>query len=60
MSDLFVVAFEEELKAEKVRLDLLSLKLDHLLDVEEASAAKSSRPGSRTRIKPNFKQPSMR
>jgi uncharacterized membrane protein len=36
MSDLFVVTFEEELKAEKVRLDLLSLKHDHLLDLEEA------------------------
>jgi uncharacterized membrane protein len=36
MSDLFVVAFADELKAERVRLDLLSLKREHLLDVEEA------------------------
>jgi uncharacterized membrane protein len=36
MSDLFVVAFDDELKAEQVRLDLLSLKRGHLVDVEEA------------------------
>jgi|AP12_2_1047962.scaffolds.fasta_scaffold197668_1 uncharacterized membrane protein len=36
MSDLFVVAFEGELKAEQVRLDLLSLKHRHLVDLEEA------------------------
>lgn len=36
MSDLFVVAFGDELKAEQVRLDLLSLRRDHLIDVEEA------------------------
>jgi uncharacterized membrane protein len=36
MSDLFVVAFNDELKAEQVRLDLLSLKRSHLGDVEEA------------------------
>jgi len=31
MSDLFVAAFEEAHKAEKVCLDLLSLEHDHLL-----------------------------
>jgi uncharacterized membrane protein len=36
MSDLYVVAFKDELKAEQVRLDLLSLKSNHLIDVEEA------------------------
>jgi uncharacterized membrane protein len=36
MSDLFVAAFKDELKAEKVRLDLLSLKRSHLVDLEEA------------------------
>ena len=36
MSDLFVVAFGDELKAEQVRLDLLSSKRSHLIDVEEA------------------------
>jgi uncharacterized membrane protein len=36
MSELFVVAFDDELKAEQVRLDLLSLKHGHLVDVEEA------------------------
>lgn len=36
MSDLFVVAFDDELKAEQVRLDLRSLKRDHLVDLEEA------------------------
>jgi uncharacterized membrane protein len=36
MTDLFVVAFGDELKAEQVRIDLLSLKRSHLIDVEEA------------------------
>jgi uncharacterized membrane protein len=36
MSDLIVAAFNGELKAERVRLDLLSLKHRHLIDVEEA------------------------
>lgn len=36
MSDLFVVAFGDELKAEQVRHDLLSLRRGHLIDVEEA------------------------
>jgi uncharacterized membrane protein len=36
MSDLFVVAFDGELKAEQVRLDLLSLRHRHLVDLEEA------------------------
>jgi uncharacterized membrane protein len=36
MSDLFVAAFDDELRAEQVRLDLLSLKHGHLVDVEEA------------------------
>lgn len=36
MSDLFVVAFNDELQAEAVRLDLRGLKRDHLMDLEEA------------------------
>lgn len=36
MSDLFVAAFEGELKAEKVRLELLSIEHSNLVDVEEA------------------------
>lgn len=36
MSDLFLVAFAGELKAEQVRLELLSLKHRHLVDLEEA------------------------
>lgn len=36
MRNLFVVAFDYALKAEQVRLDLLSLKSSHLVDVEEA------------------------
>jgi HEAT repeat protein len=36
LRNLFVVAFDDELKAEKVCLDLLSLKRGHLVDVEEA------------------------
>ena len=45
MSDLFVVAFGDELKAERVRLDLLSSKRDHLLDVEEAVVVIRSESG---------------
>lgn len=38
MSDLFVVAFDDELKAEQVRVELLSLRKKHLVDMEEAVA----------------------
>jgi uncharacterized membrane protein len=37
MSDLIVAAFDDEFKAEQVRLDLLRLKHEHLVDLEEAA-----------------------
>jgi len=36
MSDLIVVAFPDELQAEEVRLELLKLQRDHLVDLEDA------------------------
>jgi uncharacterized membrane protein len=36
MSDLIAVAFEDEFKAERVRLDLLQMQHEHLVDLEEA------------------------
>jgi len=37
MSDLITVAFNDEFKAEQVRLDLLQLQHEHLVDLEEAA-----------------------
>jgi uncharacterized membrane protein len=37
MSDLIAVAFDNEFKAERVRLDLLELQHEHLVDLEEAA-----------------------
>jgi uncharacterized membrane protein len=37
MSDLIVAAFEDEFKAERVRLDLLQMQHKHLVDLEEAA-----------------------
>lgn len=45
MSDLFAVAFEGELKAEEVRLDLRRLKRAHLVDLEEAAVVVRTRAG---------------
>jgi len=36
MSDLIAVAYNDEFKAEKVRLDLLQMEHAHLVDLEEA------------------------
>jgi uncharacterized membrane protein len=38
MSDLIAVAFDNEFKAERVRLDLLQMQHEHLVDLEEAAA----------------------
>ena len=37
MSDLLVVIFDDEFKAEKVRLDLLQMQHEHLIDLEDAA-----------------------
>lgn len=39
MSDLIAVAFDDEFKAERVRLDLLQMQHEHLVDLEEAVVA---------------------
>ena len=36
MSDLVVVCFDEQFKAEEVRLDLLKMQRQHLTDLEDA------------------------
>jgi len=37
MSDLIAVAFDDEFKAEQVRIDLLQMRHEHLVDLEEAA-----------------------
>ena len=37
MADLIVVSFDDEFKAEQVRLDLMRMQHDHLIDLEEAA-----------------------
>ena len=36
MSDLLVVVFDDEFKADQVRLDLMKMRHEHLIDLEEA------------------------
>ena len=45
MSDLIVVAFDDEFKAERVRLDLLQMKHEHLVDLEEAAVVVHQKDG---------------
>ena len=45
MSDLIVVAFDDEFKAERVRLDLLEMKHEHLVDLEEAAVVVHKKDG---------------
>ena len=37
MADLIVVSFDDEFKAEQVRLDLMKMQHKHLIDLEEAT-----------------------
>ena len=37
MADLIVVSFDDEFTAEQVRLDLMKLQHEHLVDLEEAA-----------------------
>lgn len=37
MADLIVVSFDDEFKAEQVRLDLMKMQHEHLIDLEEAA-----------------------
>jgi uncharacterized membrane protein len=45
MSDLIAVAFDNEFKAERVRLDLLELQHEHLVDLEEAAVLVHKKDG---------------
>lgn len=45
MSELIAVAFDDEFKAEQVRLDLLQLEHDHLVDLEEAAVVVHKKNG---------------
>ena len=45
MSDLIVVAFDDEFKAERVRLDLMQMQHEHLVDLEEAAVVVHKKEG---------------
>ena len=45
MSDLIAVAFDDEFKAERVRLDLLQMQHKHLVDLEEAAVVIHGKDG---------------
>jgi uncharacterized membrane protein len=45
MTDLIVVAFEDEYKAEEVRLTLMRLQKDYLIDLEDAVVAVKKEDG---------------
>jgi len=45
MSDLIVVAFDDEFKAERVRLDLMQMRHEHLVDLEEAAVVVHKKEG---------------
>jgi len=45
MSNLIAVAFDDEFKAEQVRLDLLQMQHEHLMDLEEAAVVIHKKDG---------------
>ena len=45
MSDLIAVAFDDEFKAERVRLDLMQMQHKHLVDLEEAAVLVHKKDG---------------
>jgi uncharacterized membrane protein len=45
MSSLIAVAFNDEFKAEQVRLDLLQMQHEHLVDLEEAAVVVHKKDG---------------
>jgi len=45
MSDLIAVAFDDEFKAERVRLDLMQMQHEHLVDLEEAAVVVHKKDG---------------
>ncbi len=46
MNDLIAVAFDDEFKAEQVRLDLLKMQHEHLVDLEEAVVVVHKKDGN--------------
>jgi uncharacterized membrane protein len=58
MSDLIVVSFDDELKAEQVRVDLLRMGHKNLVDIEEAVALVRTKKGKvRLHHEPHFTLP---
>lgn len=45
MSELIVVAFDDQFKAEQVRIDLLQMEQEHLVDLEEAAVVVRKKDG---------------
>lgn len=45
MSELIVIGFDNEFKAEELRLDLAKLQRDHLLDLEDAAVVIKNKDG---------------
>jgi uncharacterized membrane protein len=45
MSDLVVIGFDDQQKAEEVRLDLLKMQKDYLIDLEDAVVAVKNQEG---------------
>ena len=50
MSDLIAVAFDDEFKAERVRLDLLQMQHKYLVDLEEAAVVVHKKVGKVKKI----------
>jgi uncharacterized membrane protein len=45
MADLFVIAYEDEFKAEEVRLTLAKLQQEHLIELEDAAVVVKNKDG---------------
>jgi len=45
MADLFVIAYEDEFKAEEVRLTLAKLQREHLIELEDAAVVVKNKDG---------------
>lgn len=48
MSDLFAIAYEDEFKAEEVRLTLAKLEREHLIELEDAAVVVKDKDGKVT------------
>lgn len=45
MSDLIAIAYEDEFKAEEVRLTLTKLQREHLIELEDAAVVVKNKEG---------------